>query len=73
MSAGTYHTHLKSKRHQSAREKIKSPDTMSVGKSESSSDFSVIGAEKAEQCMFCHELETKEHLKSKHNFPPFEQ
>ena len=46
LSAGTYHAHLKSKKHMLNRNKIKAPDAMSLGKSESSSDFSVIGAEK---------------------------
>ena len=66
-----YQTHLKSK-DQTAREKVKAPSVLNVGVSESSSDFSVIGAEKAHICMFCSEPETREHLRTQHNFPPFE-
>ena len=55
LSTGTYQAHLKSKKHKVNRENIKSPDAVSVGRSESSSDFSIIGAEKVQECLFCHE------------------
>ena len=54
MSAGTYQAHLKSKKHKINRDKIKAPDAISMSKSSSSSDFSVIGAQKVEECLFCH-------------------
>ena len=72
MSAGTYHAHLKSKKHKLNRDKIKAPDALSQHHSETSSEFSVIGAEKTSRCLFCHETESKEHLKTQHSFPPFE-
>lgn len=61
---------MNSQKHKKNRKKIiEKPGSLS--KSSSESDFSVLGLEKAFKCMFCNEFSTKDHLKCKHNFPPF--
>ncbi len=70
LSPNTYKHHMNSQKHKKNRKKIvEKPGSLS--KSSSESEFSVLGLEKVTKCMFCNEWETKEHLKAKHNFPPF--
>ena len=69
MSVNTYKHHMKSQKHKKNRDRILSHSKMS--KSSSESDFSVIGLEKPEKCFFCHQWNVSDHLKTKHNFPPF--
>lgn len=53
MNAGTYKQHLSSKKHKQRRDELKDPIQATLSKSSSSSDFSLIGAEKVEPCVFC--------------------
>ena len=64
MSAGTYKQHLNSKRHKGNREKIKCSEHTILSRSSSSSDFSILGGEKAELCFFCYHNMTCDHLKN---------
>jgi hypothetical protein len=72
-SAGTYRHHINSKKHKKKRDNITKVPTEIMSHSSSSSQFSIIGAEKAESCLFCHHAFSKEHMRKEHNFPPFEK
>lgn len=70
-NSGAYKQHIASKKHKLNRENLKA-EKHTLSKSSSESDFEIIGAEKAETCLFCQTEGTANHMKQVHNFPPFE-
>ena len=63
MSAGTYKHHINSKKHKKARERIKTTTNLVMSRESSESGYSFIGGEKAEHCLFCQKIYSKEHMK----------